>query len=611
MQSFKLANVLLESNDRANDYPELYCVCSKTIPYNAEDGSFSLFPYEKFDFATFFNALPYKKWRRYTVVEEAKIHLEIEGPFEVVFTRHDATLARPKRTVLQRQLHQDDGVKVIDYTYREAENADFLSFEIITYGMCKIRNSYYYADVDESLIREVFLSVATTTFKQEKFIIPNIELFKDEVIGGTEAVSSCFHMHVIDNGRTLDAEALSCKGVTVHPNKNVGGAGGFTRGMIEAMRQDPPATHVLLMDDDVQISTESIKRTFNVLSLVNDTYVEAFISGAMISYERQDEFYEDVGCVRSDGLYGPIKAKLDLSDFEDVVANDTLEVRKPNRYAGWWYCCIPVSSIKEHGLPLPLFIRGDDAEYGNRAAKRFITMNGICVWHLTLALKFRAAFERYQVHRNSLIAQASTGVYKSVDFMEQFKHNIQLDFKTFNYDGVELSLDALEDYLAGPEFIMKDQGERLIQEHSKKNETLTDLDEIQDPRIPRTVVDPTEFFEKSERTSFQKLVDYLSYNGHRLPSFMLRKDLAVIPWDGWFYPAKKIRMHRDILAVSIDGKQGIIRTMDKKRFRELMKRYKALMKRYNSTYDSVRQQYSDAREYITSIEFWKKYLEID
>lgn len=40
--------------------------------------------------------------------------------------------------------------------------------------------------------------------------------------------------------------------------------------MIEAMEQAPRATHVLLMDDDVSISPESIIRTFNLLSIVND-----------------------------------------------------------------------------------------------------------------------------------------------------------------------------------------------------------------------------------------------------------------------------------------------------------------------------------------------------
>lgn len=65
-------------------------------------------------------------------------------------------------------------------------------------------------------------------------------------------------MYVIDNGRTLDAPALSSERITVTPNDNVGGAGGFTRAMITAMEQKPKATNIILMDDDVAVSLKAL-----------------------------------------------------------------------------------------------------------------------------------------------------------------------------------------------------------------------------------------------------------------------------------------------------------------------------------------------------------------
>ena len=180
-----------------------------------------------------------------------------------------------------------------------------LAFEVTTFSMLDVKEIYYYTKVDESKLRDVELAVATTTFQKEDFILPNIELVKREVLGCAEPIAGHFTFHVVDNGRTLDKEALEGSGVFIHPNPNVGGAGGFTRGMIEAMEQEHKATHVLLMDDDVQISPESLKRTYNLLTLVNDEYVDAFLSGAMLSYEKQDEFYEDIGYVRHYGVYGP------------------------------------------------------------------------------------------------------------------------------------------------------------------------------------------------------------------------------------------------------------------------------------------------------------------
>ena len=74
----------------------------------------------------------------------------------------------------------------------------------------------------------------------------------------------------------------------------------------------------------------------SLLSLVRDDYKEAFLSGAMLSFEQQDRFYEDVGRVRADdGMYGPTKKARNLSKLKSIVLQETLEAHVSNRYAGW------------------------------------------------------------------------------------------------------------------------------------------------------------------------------------------------------------------------------------------------------------------------------------
>lgn len=58
---------------------------------------------------------------------------------------------------------------------------------------------------------------------------------KDEILSSDEPIADHFRMQVIDNGRTLNAESLSEKRISVSPNENVGGDGGFARGMVEAL----------------------------------------------------------------------------------------------------------------------------------------------------------------------------------------------------------------------------------------------------------------------------------------------------------------------------------------------------------------------------------------
>ena len=69
-------------------------------------------------------------------------------------------------------------------------------------------------------------------------------------------------------------------------------------------------------------------------------------------------------------------------------------------------------------------------------------------------------------------------------------------------------------------------------------------------------------------------------------------------------------MHKEVLAVTKDGKQGIVRKMDKRRFKELNGRYKRLMRRYERDKEEVKARYAAAREEMTSEAFWRKYLEI-
>lgn len=618
MVDYRLCNVLITDGSRSDAYPGMY-VRKSTPAYKRDDGVSVLSDpdHAKYDFLTYFNAFSNAKWRRYTRISNVNLRLVAKGTFTVNLVSCEQTMARPKITLLSSSQHELDDYTVVDFAYPNT-NVLLLGFEIITWGKVDIREAYYFTKVDEALLRPVELAVATTTFQKEDYVIPNMRLFKQEILGSDEPIAKHFTLHVIDNGRTLDPQEFEEERIHVHPNPNVGGAGGFTRGMIEAMEQEPRATHVLLMDDDVQISPESLKRTYNLLTLVNDEYRDAFISGAMLSFERQDEFYEDVGYVRHEGYYGPIKEmripeteekrRYVVSDLEDVVKIDSIEIRQHNRYAGWWYCCIPVTSIERNGLPLPVFIRGDDAEYGNRCAKHFITMNGICIWHLTLAFKFRAALERYQVPRNSLIAQATTGVYPDVNFFTDLHVRVYMDLKTFNYDAAELGIDAVRDFLKGPEFIKHINSAELNKAIAQKNETLVPIEQIDDPLLDGLELNPSLLYEGIERSVVQKAYDLLTFNGQVGPRALAGGGLGVLAFDGWYYSPNEIRGKDALLAVSPDGTEGVLRKKDRKRFKELLKQYRAVLKEYEARKDEVNAQWAAARDELTSIEFWKWYL---
>lgn len=610
----RLCNVLLHDGTRFDEHPDLYIRTSSTTGLE-HDGATSLSDATclRHDFATYFNSFSNLKWNRYCNLDGVYLRIVAKGSFDVLYTAYRQTLGEPQRVVLERRTHRLSEFQTVDYRFPQTD-APILAFEIISTGETLVREAYYYTRVDPAELRPVELAVATTTFRKEEFVIPNINQFKSEILGCDEAISSHFTLHVMDNGRTLDAQALEAERVHIHPNPNVGGAGGFSRGMMEALEQTPKATHVLLMDDDVQISPESIKRTYNLLTLVRDEYERAFVSGAMLCMEKPSQFKEDVGYMHPEGTYGAAKARLkddgpfDVSSLADMMRLETIDPHRPHMYAAWWYCCIPVASIEEKGLGLPLFIRGDDAEYGNRVAQGFMTMNGICIWHLMSSGVFRAGMERYYPIRNSLIAKAASGIYQDINFLSSLHFQFGLDLKTFNYASAEICLMAVEDYLKGPEYLKHLNTERFNQELSQLNEKILPLDELERELPAGLDFNINELEATEERNLPTRLYDFLTFNGQRGPARLARGGVAVIPYNGWFYPANEIRGKDMLVALTQDGTGGVVRTKDRARFKRLLKRYRAVLRQLDKHGEEVRAAWAAARDELASVEFWKWYL---
>lgn len=66
-----------------------------------------------------------------------------------------------------------------------------------------------------------------------------------------------------------------------------------------------------------------------------------------------------------------------------------------------------------------------------------------------------------------------------------------------------------------------------------------------------------------------------------------------------------------VIAVNPYEGTAQIRKLDKKRFREVVVRYVQIMEKYRKLHKQVDQDYYSRRKYLTSYEFWAKYLEIE
>lgn len=625
MTDLKIANVLLSDEPQFLGSPNMLCRSTRPWRRSDEEGAWLLEGPGTHDFMTFFNALSIQKWRKYTVAADYKLHLEIKGAAcTFVQTRADSFsyYSEPIEGT-EIALEASDAWMSIDVDLAASDLDVITSFKLETTGDLQIRNSYYSAVVEESQIRDVELALCTTTFKKEDYITRNIGLVKDQILGSDDAISRHFKMHVVDNGRTLDAKALSSSGVEIHPNDNAGGAGGFARGMIEAMEQKPKATHVLLMDDDVLVSTESIKRTFNLLTIVNDEYSEAFISGAMMNMDEPYVRWEEMGFIGFDGCFHPIKPIAHMDVLHDVVDNETFDIPsympkcedQEQHYAAWWYCVIPMSQIEKNGLPLPIFVRGDDAEYSRRCNPKFITMNSICIWHLSFHMRYNAAQERYQMTRNCLIDQYASDFAPLADFNKQIRSAFVLELNKFNYKNAELILQAIEDFLKGPEWIMQPVAQKAFMDANKNSEKLQPIAELKDQLVALGIdiddLTTWKLFRDLPITKRELGVYVLSRNGQRVfKGFTQNGRVAVIDNVGWCQPVGKLKGAETIVVIDIPNRKAAIRHKDALKFQELEKRFQADKAELRSRHDELKRDYSDAVSVMTSVDFWMNYLSL-
>ena len=604
----KIQNIVMwhDANENLRPYIEFFQHSDTKSCFDLQQKGYEIPSYQCVNFDTYFNYLSVDKWKKYTCAQTFQLNLQMQGTFTIELFSVYKTSKYPNFQTLaeyQYSLLEKSWI-VIDIPQTDAP--------IVAFSISTLSNTFFYqgnysASVYEEDLQEVNLSLVSTTFKKEQFILRNIELIKEKLLGSSSELNNHLFVHVVDNGRTLDPQAIEQENLKVYLNMNVGGSGGFTRGMLEALKMDIPQTHVLLMDDDIILEPESIIRAYHLLRMVKKEYQHHFISGAMFDYDIRERQYEDIGFVHiEDASYGPVKPSFDMRRLNYILENECLGDNHPeNTYAGWWFCCIPTVKIKENGFPLPLFVRGDDVEFSIRNHAEFITLNGICVWHVGFAGKFNAAMELYQVHRNSLIIQSASQICQEIDFIKRIKIMFWKEITRFAYNNAEQLLDAVDDYLRGPDLIFSPNGENILKEHAEKNDRLIPLSELR-----KTIKIPDEDpYGHIKLNYLSKLLYILTINGHLLPGFLLKKRAAAIAYDWHFVPGKNF-LRKNLVAINPGENTGCMRTINRKKAFQLIKRYFVLMSRYKREKEKVAQKFRESLSVFSSENFWLNYLKM-
>lgn len=557
------------------------------------------------DFSTYFNSFSLNKWLEYTKLSNLHLSLSLKGDFIVkIYSAYWFCNDVVQECLSEDIIHAENKE---EYTFDiDISHNDSIYFKLIALSDdAVLYDGAYYTNISKELLNKVDIDLVMCTFKREKYVTRNIDLIvnnfiKAEGYNGSEH----FRIKVVDNGQTLPVEKMRIPGlVELYPNINVGGSGGFARGMIESLH-DECSTHILFMDDDVLVQVEAFEKTYNFLSLLKDEYNKAFLGGAMLRLDKKNIQHENLAGFKANYLTG-LKSNLNLNHYKSVLFNEKTE-KIENIYCAWWYCCIPKTVANLNNLPYPFFVRMDDVEYSIRNITHAISLNGINVWHEGFNKKYSTLMENYFSMRNQLVADMlhNAGNKKIIfNFLgRRFVHDI---FR-YDYNGAELLLDGIDNVLKGPEFFKNVDTIKDLQQHGKKQLKLQPLKNLQNGDM--LYQDYKVDLEKGKETTFTKYIRFVTWNGHLLPNIFF-KNQGFAEY-GYGNNSKMYFKRKKVLAFNTNFDAGIILSIQRKRALNLTVRCLGSFLKLIINYNSLKKDYQQAFKDMTSEPFWHKYLKL-
>lgn len=596
---------------RTPETSSLYMKCDEGVSLNlsTEHAEVVLTKNGVLSLNTYFNSFFEKFYAKYTELSSLDYLLKLEGDFQVSLFREQYGKENRELILTENCVNCQllEPVKISLPDSWQSEDAGRLYLEITCLSDRGLFTEGFIA-TEQPKLREVSLGIITCTFKKEVYVKNTVNaILKDDLLQDKK-----FQLFVIDNGKTLKQDEFDDPKVQLIPNRNVGGSGGFTRGLIHAL--DDVHTHFLFMDDDIELETESIYRLFPLYEYANQDFA---ISGSMFDLYKK-HILSEAGALYGQSLnrhgnskYNPfgvtcLKPGLNLENAS--VTNLLLSEDSPD-YGGFWFFCFSRKTVKEIGLPLPFFIKIDDMEFGLRMKRCFsnsiVAFPGIAVWHEPFYAK-NPVWDNYYTFRNHLVTHSIHDSLSYIDVVKFFTKGLLYSILSFDYNTALMLLNGFEDYMKGPLFLESTDPETLhgsVVALSKSYNSQT---------VKPNPSANNQHREKSSVTAFRKLIALLTLNGHLLPNFLL-SDEPAYSWlgsdyaDFWFksFGKKQIIFARE-------GNNSISQhKMNRLAGIGLLIKWLQVIIKNSIKWSSINSEWRNAFDRLTSVEFWRKYLRLN
>jgi len=551
---------------------------------------------------TYFGVFPVAAWRETCGLERLFLQVEAQGELVVRLKTLSQTAAAdvvvgtwsirsPEQSVWRSEPIALD---------RFADAALFIELE--AEETAHVRKIGYATDLAPR--RLVDLGIAITTFKREKQVCASIERLKPLVVDDPQPELGRFRLIVVDNGRDLDPSSFDH--VEILPNPNLGGAGGFARGLSHC-QEHTPATHCCFMDDDAATEIECLLRARRLLAYATKTDIS--VSAAMLRAEFPHMMHEQGALFEWARKHRIISRKHGLDLRKRAALVDVIRP-EPVGYGGFWFLAFPIR--EQVVYPYPMFVRGDDWLFSYMNRFEIKVLPGIASWQEGFAGKI-APIEQYLAFKAFLVAELMLREpprpLASVRFFRRWIRN-HLD--GFLYDRAEMNCAALEDVLKGPRFWAENVslGERLAalkpMLSQEKPEPLTPEEML--ALAPLGARKPSK---KPKKSLASRILNLVSARGRILPGALLRavggKTRTVL---GTGDAARSVDWNcARIDYVAIEGGVKFVAVRDNGRYWRLRARSFRLLLAFFMNYKKLRNDYCEFGDVCCRKEWWDAAVE--
>ena len=408
-----------------------------------------LAPGSVFSSDTYMNLMDADSWRKYTKVEQVYLCVTVAGSGKLILMEMGEEGEEDRKR--KEWYFSGKEIKAYSWGILEKDFRGMLYFRVEAETEVVFYEAFYFSE--DRVERDIKISLVICTYKREEQLAKNLErLGESDFFREDFWQNKKLCIRVVDNSSELKIkEEWKRENWYFYSNRNTGGAGGFTRGILESQRDRDRflSTHILLMDDDIEFQTEALYRLYALLSFVREEYLGEVIAGRMFCLDQRTVQYT-ASDIWNGGMIQHVGACQDMGKREFLYRMN----QERGEYSGWWFACFPMEYTVEN-LPMPFFLHCDDVEYGLRHGGRPIVLNGIQVWHETYYYRQSAVIHYYDV-RNTAFTNAKIHYPRlKIHLIKCWFLGLLSNIKHRRWKQEYMKLLAIKDYWKGEEWLYR------------------------------------------------------------------------------------------------------------------------------------------------------------